>query len=353
MECKHGNDEMNLTEYHINSLLIALCRVIETKRNVSSPLIQDPYTPFIFDDLSSHLNVKESIYSTSSIFDTLLHSVAIRTRFIDDWLKLGSIMKDDGSTESSSSIVSMEHLEDETDTSNSLTRIQKQIVNLGAGFCTRSYRLNGIDHLVLYEVDDVNILNAKANSLDFHFGPPAIHVKNIDGDMTNLKTLASNLIESGYNTNIPTDWIAEGAIECLEEIEIVKLLRTLRKLSCTGSRIVLYCVEPSVKEYIDSIYDKFHSHQKLGKSCFSCKTFVRKEIGVQMLRDAGWSNVYCFGDDEAWKIYRRAQNLPIFILTAVASDKPTEEEYVNNSRIRTRTRLYLDPNFVKRVNELN
>lgn len=352
--------KLNLTDVQISSLIVAFYRVLETKRNGYFPtsLIQDPFSSTILDSLvPTHFDVKNIIRANNTGLDTFLHCIAIRTRFIDDWL-LGDVTFENLEKEkihllspSSFLLQNNENHQPTThresfhkDIQNKSTR-QRQIVNLNAGFCTRPYRLSYRNHCIMYEVDDVDVLEAKARILKHNYGEPNIAVHHISGNLRDIKSCISQLLQSGYDPNIPTDWVAEGVIECLEPQDIVQLLYSLKKVSCAGSRIALFWVEPLVKEYLSNVL----GIKKEGPNLL-WKTLLPKDDGIQMLRDSGWSNVRTFGDEEAWEVYRRAQNLPIFILTAeVGNGVKGGDEMDRFKRIETQTNLYLDPSFVKSV----
>lgn len=354
--------KLNLTDLHISSLIVAFYRVLETKRNGYFPtsLIQDPFSSTILDSLApTHLDLQYKLRANITALDTFLHCIAIRTRFVDDWLSedvtLENSRRDRIHSSDSSSFSSLSNTESHCNDTNSFNidnqkehKIRRQIVNLNAGFCTRPYRLSYSNHFIVYEVDDVTVLQAKARILKHHHGEPNIPVHHVHGDLRNIKSCINQLIQSGFDPNIPTDWIAEGVIDCLEPQDILRLLYSLKKISCLGSRIAIYWVEPLVKDYLSNMLGVKKDGPNL-----SWKTFLPKDVGMQMLQDSGWSNVHSLGDEEAWETYRRAQNLPIFILTAeVCNVLKDMDEMDRFKRIETRTNLYLDPSFVKSVRTL-
>jgi methyltransferase (TIGR00027 family) len=354
--------KLNLTDLQISSLIVAFFRVLETKRNEYFPtsLIQDPFSSTILDSLApTHLDLKNKLRANNTALDTFLQCIAIRTKFIDDWLSedftLESLEREGINSRASSSFSSLSNTENHSDDHTTFNKVneknpvrQRQIVSLNAGFCTRSYRLSFRNNFIMYEVDDTNVLEAKARILKNHHGESNIPVHHVHGDLRDIKGFINQLIQSGYDPNIPTDWIAESVIECLEPQDILQLLYSLKKISCLGSRIAIYWVEPLVKDYLSNILGVKKDGPNL-----SWKTFLPQEVGKQMLNDSGWSNVHSFGDEEAWELYRRAQNLPIFILTAEVCNVLKDADDMDRlKRIETRTNLYLDPSFVKSVSTL-
>jgi methyltransferase (TIGR00027 family) len=280
---------LRLTEVQSTSLLVAFWRKIETQRssmgaNPPSPsLCKDEQATVLLDALATSEQIEG--YATSLALPIGINIMAIRTRTIDDWL--------------------ME---------KAAELRPRQVVNLGAGMCTRPYRLpwssNANATITVFEVDDSHLLQTKHNVLRQAGYLPRVPVVNVAGDVTK-ESLAESLLQAGFDPKLPTDWIAEGLLEYLPLESHRPLFQLARKLSAPGSRFVGFQGDPWNLDYMDSV---------LNVKLPFIGLKVREDI-VEDFRAAGWSkNITVLDDYDFQPRYGRTTTLPVYLVLAEAGE---------------------------------
>jgi methyltransferase (TIGR00027 family) len=279
---------LRLTEVQSTSLLVAFWRKMETQR---SSLGDNPPLPSLCKDeqasvLLDALATSEQIegYMTSPALPKCTNMMAIRTRTIDDWL--------------------ME---------KSAELRPRQIVNLGAGMCTRPYRLPWSSDanatiMTVFEVDDSHLLQTKHNVLGQAGYLPRVPVVHVAGDVTN-DSLAGSLLQAGFDPKLPTDWIAEGLLGYLPLESHRPLFQLAHKLSAPGSRFVAVQTDPSNLDYMHSVLNLKLPH--VG--------FKVREDTVEDFRSAGWSkNITVLDDFDFLPRYGRTIEMPVYVVLTEA-----------------------------------
>ena len=124
----------------------------------------------------------------------------------------------------------------------------RQLVLLGAGLDARSWRLDGMEELSVFEVDQPNLFAYKEPLTE---GEPLL-VKSrvtvgVDFDeraQGKERNCSSNqhgegweqaLLDQGFNPQIPTVWLLEGLLMYLTLADQQSLLRAIGRLSASGS----------------------------------------------------------------------------------------------------------------------
>lgn len=274
-----------LTPVQQTSLLMAYWRMLETNRSSmqhapSPSLIQDHLAQVLVDKLASPDLLEK--YRKSPFLPIGLNFLAIRTRVIDDWLV-------DSSTDG-----------------------PRQVVNLGAGMCTRPYRLQYLsDSTIMYEVDDLELLNAKQQVLQDAGYEPRVQVQHVAGDVTDMDTLCKSLLNNGFDPSLPTDWIAEGLFAYLDPKHHMHVFCHAKEYSCSGSsRFISSLVDPFCREY----------GNMLGVDLPWAELRPIPDV-IKELKDAGWSkNVTVLGDEEFMRMFKRTVTLPIYLVSAETDD---------------------------------
>jgi methyltransferase (TIGR00027 family) len=109
----------------------------------------------------------------------------------------------------------------------------RQVVLLGAGLDTRVHRLNLPADLDWYEVDRHEVLTAKKRALVGYVPRCRHHV--VVGDLGGDWTTA--LLDTGFDPDARTLWVAEGLFFYLTQPMIVELLRSAARLCGAGSAL--------------------------------------------------------------------------------------------------------------------
>jgi methyltransferase (TIGR00027 family) len=187
---------------------MALFRAIETVRPSKKRLFNDPFA-MIFLDNTLKLAVKISSipFLRRLIFKIIqnkasgaLSSGIARTKYIDDLLE--QTISDD----------------------------IKQLIILGAGFDTRSLRLNFLKDISIIEIDHPDTSNIKIKKLENTIGnlPSNVKYYQLDFKKQNLTDLAK---EFNLNMDIPTIIIWEGVTNYLNQEAVNKTFEFIQKFS--------------------------------------------------------------------------------------------------------------------------
>lgn len=278
-----------LTPVQATSLAVAYYRHLETHRNdtgraPSPPLIRDDYAEILLRQLGND-SIAEK-WMKSPMCSGGVNMMALRSRSIDDWL-----------------------LQDQ----------KRQFVNLGAGMCTRPYRLDWENHgdMVIFEVEkDAALLKFKRDTLANAGHKPKVRVIDVQSDVT-AENLTEVLIRAGFDPSIPTNWLAEGLLGYLPASSHIEIFRRLRKVSAPGSRISAWNSSPWIR-------DLYHS---IGMDLPHVGLREAKETKNDIIA-AGWiKNVTVWNDENTfWPMYKRAMNVPLYSIVAEANDGKEKPE---------------------------
>ncbi len=178
--------------------LTAAGRARESRR--ADRLFDDPYAELLAgeDGLALLHDMPPGAASTRSL--------AIRTRFFDDWL----------------SEVTRQGI--------------RQIVLVAAGMDSRAYRLDWPERVSVWELDRRELLATKRRLLDEVGARPACHRHEVEVDLEGDRW-PDLLRHAGFLHEVPTAWLAEGLLVYLERGHVERLLRHMRAFSAMGSRL--------------------------------------------------------------------------------------------------------------------
>jgi methyltransferase (TIGR00027 family) len=158
---------------------------------------------------------------------------------------------------------------------NSIT-LMGTVVNLGAGFDTRTYRLSALSDKLTFEIDQPEIIIKKKRRLLKLFGLIPSHLKLVPVDF-GREDLGCALKPHGYSAEIKTFYIMEAVTQYLTENAIKAIFNFLAKAG-SGSQLVLTYIR---KDFLD------------GRVMYGWEKAYRKYV----LKDKIW----LFGmDPEAW-----------------------------------------------------
>jgi methyltransferase (TIGR00027 family) len=122
------------------------------------------------------------------------------------------------------------------------------LVNLGAGFDTRAYRIPGLAALPVFEVDTPENIDAKRGRLQAHFGqvPAMVRLVPVDFEQQQLETA---LIDQGYSFELKTFFVWEAVTQYLSEEAVRKTFDVLAH-AAAGSRLMVTYVR---KDFLDGV----------------------------------------------------------------------------------------------------
>ncbi len=140
--------------------------------------------------------------------EALNEQIAVRTRFFDDFFT--------GSAGATGAGI-------------------RQAVILASGLDTRAYRLSWPDGMVVYEIDQPQVIDFKTRTLADLGVDPTADRRPIGIDLRNDWPTA--LRQHGFDVNQPTAWIAEGLLVYLPAETQDRLFDSIGALSAPGSRV--------------------------------------------------------------------------------------------------------------------
>ena len=176
------------------------------------------------------------------------------------------------------------------------------VVNLGAGFDTRAFRLGALAEVPVWEVDQPQNIDAKRSRLEKLFEPVPAHVTLVPIDFDH-EDLATVLASHGYEPDRRTMFVWEGVTQYVTEAGIRATFDFLAR-SPAGSRMV-FTYTP--KDFIDG--ENFYGLEYLYK-----QMLVKDKIWLfgidpekvdDFIGEFGWRVVEHLGYDELGERYVR------------------------------------------------
>ncbi|MDT5187806.1 MAG: hypothetical protein QOI28_57 [Mycobacterium sp.] len=111
----------------------------------------------------------------------------------------------------------------------------RQAVILASGLDTRPYRLRWPSGTTVFEVDQPQVIEFKGRTLAELGATPAATLRSIGIDLR--RNWTRELLLAGFDTKVPTAWIAEGLLGYLPPEAQDRLFDEITRLSAPGSRI--------------------------------------------------------------------------------------------------------------------
>lgn len=193
---------------------IAMQRFAESSKDEDERICYDPYAihfinPEIVEFGIKHPEeAKAKIEAMENQLPGLSSSIIARVRYFDDIVK------------------------------ESIGDGLQQLVILGAGYDTRSYRIEGLDEKVkVFEVDHPNTQNFKKEKIIEIFRSLPDHVTYVPIDFETQK-LGQMLFENGYNESLKTLFIMEGLIMYIPPEAVDETLNFIVNKSGKDSQII-------------------------------------------------------------------------------------------------------------------
>lgn len=194
-----------------SSQICASWRALESERHEGERIIFDPLARVLAgDDAMKRARASRSPKKSKARF-------AIRTRFFDDFLEESLACNPD----------------------------LKQVVILGAGMDTRVYRLRSLrKDMTVFEIDRANVLRLKEKLLETAeepVQPLCGKVHRLDVDLQEF-AWEVGLIVNGFDWNQKSAWLIEGLMYYFDVEDVIKIFKTIRRLSAPGSQLCFSCV---------------------------------------------------------------------------------------------------------------
>ncbi len=246
----------------------ATATMVATSRAMASrgpePLLDDPFAePLVRAvGLAPFVRILDGDASLES--DPLLNrktrteQMTVRTRFFDDFFT--------GATASGT----------------------KQAVILASGLDTRGYRLPWGDGVVVYEIDQPQVIEFKNRTLADLGAAPTAELRTVAIDLR--EDWPAALRATGFDTSKPTAWSAEGLLPYLPADAQDRLFDNIKSLSAPGSQLATEHVpDPNVftSERLQQISDRWRS---FGFDLNAADLFYvgDRAVVVDYLTEHGW-----------------------------------------------------------------
>lgn len=116
-----------------------------------------------------------------------------------------------------------------------------QVVSLGAGLCSRPWRLPAVDmgHIHYFEIDTKSVLGYKKNIIQHEKAQmTCAEYSCVTADVCDVHSWAIQLLEAGFNPRHRTVWVAEGLSGYLTVEANVKVIHQIRLMSSPGSQAI-------------------------------------------------------------------------------------------------------------------
>jgi methyltransferase (TIGR00027 family) len=163
----------------------------------------------------------------------------------------------------------------------------ESLVNLGAGYDTRAYRLPALSGIRVFELDQTETIHDKRSRIEKLFGkvPTQVILIPIDFDREELGTV---LISNGWKTDTKTSFVWEGVTQYLTEAGVRSTFDFIAR-AASGSRLVFTYVR---KDFV------------AGKVLYGHEFLYKKMV----LKDRIWlfgldpGEVPCFLDNYGWRV---------------------------------------------------
>jgi methyltransferase (TIGR00027 family) len=246
----------------------ATATMVATSRAMASrgpePLLDDPFAEPLVRAVGLAPFVRVLDGDTSLESDPLLNrktrteQMTVRTRFFDDFFT--------GATAAGT----------------------KQAVILASGLDTRGYRLPWGDGVVVYEIDQPQVIEFKSSTLADLGAKPTAELRTVAIDLR--EDWPAALRAKGFDTSQPTAWSAEGLLPYLPADAQDRLFDNIKSLSAPGSQLATEHVpDPNVfnEERLKQISDRWRS---FGFDLDAADLFYvgDRAVVVDYLTEHGW-----------------------------------------------------------------
>nr|WP_241741873.1 SAM-dependent methyltransferase [Microbacterium yannicii] len=202
-------DRVSVEGVGVTAVAVAAARALESDR--PDALVQDPWAATLVRESGVAVPFPERWPVDLGDAPAVEHSmllgamyIGLRTRFIDDELRAGGV---------------------------------SQVVVLGSGLDTRSWRLDWPVGTRVFELDSPAVVEFLDRTMDAAGATPTADRTALAADVT--APWASAIVRAGLRPDHPTHWVLEGLLPYLSAHDQSALLDDIIALSAPGSRAVI------------------------------------------------------------------------------------------------------------------
>ncbi|TGD85435.1 SAM-dependent methyltransferase [Mycolicibacterium sp. CH28] len=225
--------------------LVAAARAAASRE--ADPLIDDPFAePLVravgvefFTRLASGALPTPDDQAAMGV-SRMIDSMAVRTKFFDEFFLAGAA----GPATSGAGAAGPA-----TSGAGAAGPGVRQAVILASGLDARAYRLDWPDGMVVFEIDQPEVIAFKTETLAGYGAAPGCERRAVAVDLRD--DWAGALRAAGFDPQAPTAWSAEGLLGYLPPEAQDRLLDAITELSAPGSRVAIDCVPRSSQEKQD------------------------------------------------------------------------------------------------------
>ncbi|MCV7343814.1 class I SAM-dependent methyltransferase [Mycolicibacterium rhodesiae] len=134
----------------------------------------------------------------------------------------------------------------------------RQVVILASGLDSRAYRLDWPAGMVVYEIDQPDVIAFKTQTLAEQGAVPTCDRRPVAMDLRN--DWAAALREAGFDPQAPTAWSAEGLLGYLPPDAQDRLLDSITDLSAPGSRVAIDTAPPIAPDEQEQTRESMRTH---------------------------------------------------------------------------------------------
>jgi O-methyltransferase involved in polyketide biosynthesis len=302
-----------VTEVQSTSLLVSYWRYKEATKPAGIRLIDDLPDEILVDELLS--SEQREIFENSPLLERGIDALALRTRFIDDWLlcRLPAVVFHDADDDTFAAVPCDWH------SSQSRHHATKTVVNLGAGMDARPYRLKELARRSRYiEVDSNRSLLELKHSILQRMLKPHCHVIRSEADLSDSKMTRRVLRDAGLvvddKSNVQDedrsdarlesiDFVAEGLFAYLDPSCHKSLLQLCHDISGDHSRMVLTVLDPTGVRNFQA--DNAGSSSSSSSFQIPWKQLVPINVLVDQAKECGWEHVKVWQLSSMFEMYDR------------------------------------------------
>ncbi|OBJ50617.1 SAM-dependent methyltransferase [Mycobacterium sp. 1423905.2] len=125
----------------------------------------------------------------------------------------------------------------------------RQAVILASGLDARAYRLAWPADMIVFEVDQPQVIDFKTTTLQSLGAAPKADLRTVAIDLR--QDWPQALIDAGFDTAAPTAWIAEGLLGYLPPDAQDRLMDNITALSAPGSRLAVEAIPDRPQQDIE------------------------------------------------------------------------------------------------------
>lgn len=262
---------------------MAMIRAGESRKPKGERVCYDPYAiRFVGPELGRLLAVGPQQYDVlisqqEQGMPGLTNSVVARARFFDDIVK------------------------------QSVAEGIEQLVILGAGYDTRAYRIEGMDKIRVFEVDQPDTVAVKMDKVSEIFGSLPDHVTYVPIDF-NIERLDNRLRECGYDSSKKTLFTLEGLTMYLDPGAVDKLLAFIAHSSGKGSAVAFDYGRAYSGSTTDGYRKESQATRKFAESQGDTLRFAMVGPVDAFLTNRGFSKVRNMTEEDYKKAYFHGKN---------------------------------------------